>query len=82
MYFGYLPRSVNSISRKRRKWKKLQDKFKAKPITSVYNYYKITLTKPMETLLNRGLNFCVTPDKVNAVQIEVDLNKFFFVFFC
>ena len=43
------------------------------------NYCKITLTKPMETLLNRGLNFCVTPDKVNVVQIEVDLNKFFFV---
>ena len=30
----------------------------------------------MENLLNRGLNFSVLPDRLNLVQVLVDLKKF------
>ena len=57
---------------------KRQDKLKAIPITisAVYNYSKITLTPGMTSLLNKGLNFCVTPIKLNLAELIVDLDKF------
>ena len=32
--------------------------------------------KDMESFLQRGLNFCVTPDKVNITEIMAELRKF------
>ena len=63
---------------KRRVWKKIQDKRKAIQIESsaVYNYSKIKLTEPMAKILNRGLNFCVTPSTLNLTQIKSDFDKF------
>ena len=46
-----------------------QDKLKKTPITLVYNYPKITPTADMLNVLDRGLNFCVTPDKVNITEL-------------
>ena len=36
----------------------------------------MTLTQPMVKLLDRGLNFCVTPSTLNITQIKVDFDKF------
>ena len=30
----------------------------------------------MDRLLNRGLNYCITPDKVNVTELLVDIDKF------
>jgi hypothetical protein len=54
----------------------MQDKKKTKTVSAIYNQSSITLTKPMESLLNRGLNFCVTPHNINRTEILVDYRKF------
>ena len=61
---------------RRDKWIKIQNKLKAAPINAVYNYSKISLTEPMKKLLNRGLNFCVAPLKLNLAQTITEFNKF------
>ena len=61
---------------KRKVWKKIQNKLKAEPISAVYNYSAITLTEGMIKLLNRGLNFCVTPVKLNITQLLTEIGKF------
>ena len=61
---------------RRNKWKKLQDKKKKVNITAVYNYSKSTLTEAMENILNRGLNFCINPIKLNLSELLVDYKKF------
>ena len=38
----------------------------------VYNYSSIKLTEPMNSLLNRGLNFSILPLKLDITQILVD----------
>ena len=42
----------------------------------VFNYSSITITEPMNRLLNRGLNFSVLPSKLDITQLFVDYKKF------
>jgi hypothetical protein len=60
----------------RNKWKKTQDRKKLKPITSIYNYTNLELSEAMTRVLNRGLNFCINPLKLNLTEILVDYRKF------
>jgi hypothetical protein len=58
------------------KWRKIQDRKKATQITAIYNYSNLVLTNAMSRILNRGLNFCVTPDNPNITELKVDYRKF------
>ena len=42
----------------------------------VFNYSNIQLTEPMNSLLNRGLNFAILPLKLDITQILVDFRKY------
>ena len=42
----------------------------------VYNYSSLTLTPSMEALFNKGLNYAVTPEKLDITQVLVD-HKYF-----
>ena len=42
----------------------------------MFNYSKIELTEPMNSLLNKGLNFCILPLKLDLTEVLVDFNKF------
>ena len=42
----------------------------------VFNYSKVTLTKSMKNLLNRGFNFSILPLKLDLTQVLVDFKKF------
>ena len=45
-------------------------------ISVVFNYSKIKLTEAMESLLNRGLNFAITPDKLSITDVLVQHQYF------
>ena len=49
---------------------------KKQTISVVFNYSKVTLTKSMENLLNRGFNFSILPLKLDLTQVLVDFKKF------
>ena len=51
-------------------------KEKNNALTVIFNYSKMELTDAMESLLNRGLNFAITPDKLDVTQIHVDFKRF------
>ena len=59
-------RKFTKRSKFRRKMNALQKK---KPPMLVTNYSNITITKPMEDLLGKGLNFAVVPKHVNTTGI-------------
>ena len=61
---------------KRNKWKRIQDQKKNKNISVIYDFSTIQLTEGMTKILNRGLNFCITPLKLNITEILVDYRKF------
>jgi hypothetical protein len=61
---------------KRGKWKRVQDQKNRQKINLIYNFSSIALTRDMEKVLNRGLNFCVTPPALNLTDILVDYKKF------
>lgn len=61
---------------KRNKWKKVQDRKKNQPISVIYDYSTIQMTEGMNKILNRGLNFCINPLKLNITEILVDYRKF------
>ena len=44
--------------------------------TVIFNYSNIILTKPMENLLNRGLNFSILPMKLDITEVLTDYKKF------
>ena len=44
-----------------------------KIINLIYNFSSVELTKPMESLLNKGLNFCPSSSGVNLTQVLADL---------
>ena len=62
--------------RTRRKIQILKKSQTKKKITVVFNYSKITLTDPMLKLLNRGLNFCIKPLKVDLSKLLCDYKWF------
>ena len=61
---------------KRTQWRKKQQKLKTKQMTAIYNYSNLVLTNSMSRILNRGLNFCVTPTNLNVTEMLVDYRKF------
>ena len=70
------------MEKKKRKWVKkskyqrMTRKQKKQRISVIFNYSSVTLSKEMESLLNRGLNFSVLPDKLNLTQVLVDFKRF------
>ena len=60
----------------RSKYRKLQNKIKKQKINIIFNRSKIELTPEMEKVLNRGLNFCVLPLKLDLTQVLVDFKQF------
>jgi hypothetical protein len=57
-------------------WTRRQRKFRNKGVKLYFNYSKIPITPAMDRLLNRGLNYCITPNKVNVTELLVDIDKF------
>ena len=57
-------------------WTRRQRKFRNKGVCLYFNYSNIKITKAMDNLLNRGLNFSPTPGKVNITELLVDIDKF------
>ena len=68
--------SLNSTWIPRNKFRKRQLKLRKQKINVIFNYSKVTLTKPMENVLNRGLNFCILPLKLDITQVLVDFRRF------
>ena len=74
--------SVQNMKKKRRRFIK-RNRFRRKAmkkkrqkITLIHNYSSLELTKPMISLLERGLNFAVTPKTYNLSEVLVDFSKF------
>ena len=63
----FIPRST---------YKKLMKKKKKEGQSVVFNLSKIELTESMESLLNKGLNFAVMPDKLNLTDLLVNYDRF------
>ena len=57
-------------------WTRRQRKFRNKGVKLYFNYSKIPISPAMDRLLNRGLNYCITPNKVNVTELLVDIDKF------
>ena len=58
------------------KYKRQKTKLKKQKINTVFNYSNVQITEPMINVLNRGLNFCVLPPKLDITQTLADLKKF------
>ena len=56
------------------KWKKNQAMKKCSSL--VHNLSDFQLTKPMDTLLSKGLSFVPTTDKLNVTQLKTDIDKY------
>merc|ERR1712129_467230 len=52
------------------------NKLKKQKLNMVFNYSNITLSEAMENVLNRGLNFCVMPNKLDLTQVLMEFRKF------
>ena len=61
---------------KRTVWTRRQRKFRNRGVKLYFNYSKIPISPAMGRLLNRGLNFCITPSKVNVTELLVDIDRF------
>ena len=61
---------------KKSKYQKMVKKQKKQRVSVIFNYSSINLTKDMESLLNRGLNYSVLPEKLNLTQVLVDFKRF------
>ena len=51
-------------------------RIKKQKISIVFNYSRIVLTDAMVSVLNRGLNFCILPMKLDITQVLVDWKQF------
>lgn len=58
------------------KWRRLKKRQSKQKINVIFNYSSIVLTEAMENLLNRGLNFVITPLSLDMSQVLVDFAKF------
>ena len=79
------PKTQNKPHQKpkqRRKWvskskyQRITRKLKKQNISIIYNYSSLTLTPAMESLLNRGMNFALTPNKVDFTKLLVEFKYF------
>ena len=57
-------------------YKRHKHKLKRQKINVIFNYSKIVLTKPMESVLNRGLKFAIQPLKLDITQVLTDFTRF------
>ena len=57
-------------------WTRRQRKFRNRGVKLYFNYSKIPISPAMDSLLNRGLNYCITPSKVNVTELLIDMDKF------
>jgi hypothetical protein len=57
-------------------WRRKQIKKTKEQITAIYNHSNLTLTEAMKKILNRGLNFCVSPLTLNITNILVEYRKY------
>ena len=60
----------------RSKYRRLTRKLKKQKISVIFNYSKLELTPAMESLLNRGLNFAITPLKLDLTQTLAEFRRF------
>ena len=60
----------------RTKFRKEQNRMRKQRVSVVFNYSNITLTKSMESVLNRGLNFCILPLNLDITQVLVEFSRF------
>ena len=51
-------------------------KLRKQKITLIFNYSNIVLTEAMNNVLNRGLNFCILPIKLDITQVLVEFRQF------
>ena len=58
------------------RFKRQQNIIKKQKLNIVFNYSKIELTVHMTNVLNKGLNFCILPMKLDITQVLVDLKRF------
>ena len=58
------------------RFKRQQNSIKKQKLNIVFNYSKIELTVHMTNVLNRGLNFCILPMKLDITQVLVDWKRF------
>ena len=56
--------------------KKQNNRMKKQNIVKTFNYSNIELTKAMEKVLDRGLNFCIQPLKLDLTQVLTDYKRF------
>ena len=61
---------------KKSKYQIIQKQKRKQKVSVVFNYSTVTLTEAMGNLLNRGLNFGITPLKLNLTQVLVDFKRF------
>ena len=54
------------------KWRRMNKAILKRKINLVNNLNDLELTDHMKSLLNKGLNFCPNPEKVNLTQISAD----------
>ena len=54
----------------------MQKKLQKRNITAIFNYSNIKLTEAMDKVLNRGLNFCILPLKLDITQVLADFRRF------
>ena len=60
----------------RSRFRKQQLKLRKQNLTIIFNYSNIELTEPMKKVLNRGLNFCILPIKLDITQVLVHFRQF------
>ena len=58
---------------KRSKYRRRENRNAKRNINMVFNFSSFKLSKDAQSLLNKGLNFCPTPQKINTTQISADL---------
>ena len=54
----------------------MQKSKKKNKINVVFNYSGIELSEGAQKVLNRGLNFSLTPEKLNITQLLADISRF------
>ena len=61
---------------KESQYKRYKTRLKKQRINIIFNYSSIKLTQDMENVLNKGLNFCILPSKLDLTQILTDFKRF------
>ena len=60
----------------KKQYKSYKARFLKQKENVIFNYSSVTLTKDMETIFNKGLNFAIIPLKLDRTQVLTDLKRF------